>query len=50
MQTIQLNVDDSLFTQALEHIKSFVSHHKNKSNFEYKNDANEVIVSSAELK
>ena len=43
MQTIQLNVDDSLFTQALEHIKSFVSHHKNQSNFEYKNDADEVI-------
>lgn len=43
MQTIQLNVDDSLFAQALEHIKSFVSHHKNKSNFEYKNDADEVI-------
>jgi len=43
VQTIQLNVDDSLFTQALEHIKSFVSHHKNQSNFEYKNDADEVI-------
>ncbi|MEK6659473.1 MAG: hypothetical protein AABY36_07335 [Campylobacterota bacterium] len=43
MQTIQLNVDDSLFTQALEHIRSFVSHHKNGSNFEYKNDADEVV-------
>lgn len=43
MHTIQLNVDDSLFNQALEHIKSFVAHHKNESNFEYKNDANEVI-------
>ena len=43
MQTIQLNVDDSLFAQALEHIKSFVAHHKSKSNFEYKNHADEVI-------
>ena len=43
MQTIQLNVDESLFNQALEHIKSFVSHHKSKSNFEYKNDADEVV-------
>jgi len=43
VQTIQLNVDDSLFAQALEHIRNFVSHHKNESNFEYKNDADEVI-------
>lgn len=43
MQTIQLNVDDSLFSQALEHVKSFVAHHKNKSNFEYKNDADEIV-------
>jgi len=43
VQTIQLNVDDSLFIQALEHIKIFVSHHKNQSNFEYKNDTDEVV-------
>lgn len=43
MQTIQLNVDDSLFAQALEHIRTFVAHHKSKSNFEYKNDAGEVV-------
>ncbi|HRF56841.1 MAG TPA: hypothetical protein PLV58_05525 [Campylobacterales bacterium] len=43
MQTIQLNVDDSLFAQAVEHIKSFVSHHKDESNFKYKNDADEVV-------
>jgi len=43
MQTIQLNVDDSLFVQALEHVRNFVAHHKNKSNFEYKNDADEII-------
>ena len=43
MQTIQLNIDDSLFNQALEHIKSFVSHYGSKSNFEYKNDADEVV-------
>ena len=43
MQTIQLNVDDSLFTQAVEHIKSFVSRHKDESNFKYKNDKDEVV-------
>lgn len=43
MQTIQLNVDETLFAQALEHIKSFVAHHKHESNFEYKNEANEIV-------
>lgn len=43
MQTIWLNIDDSLFAQALEHIKSFVAHHKNRSSFEYKNDAGEIV-------
>lgn len=43
MQTIQLSVDDSLFAQAIEHIKSFVLYHKDESAFKYKNDADEVV-------
>jgi len=44
MQTINLNIDDSLFNQALEHWKNFLSQHKNQSaNFTYIDDMGDTI-------
>ena len=43
MTTIQLNVDESIFTQALEHIKSFVSKHKTESKYEYIDSIGDII-------
>ena len=43
MQTIQLNVSDSIYKQALEHIKSFVSAHQTDSKYEYVDSMGDVI-------
>ena len=43
METIQLNVDESIFAQALEHIKSFVSQHNRESKYEYIDKLGDVI-------
>ncbi len=43
MQTIQLNVTDSIYKQALEHIKSFVASHQTQSKYEYIDSIGDVI-------
>ena len=43
MQTIQLNVTDSIYKQALEHIKSFVASHQTQSKYEYIDSISDVI-------
>ena len=43
MQTIQLNVTDSIYKQALEHIKLFVLSHQNESRYEYIDSIGDVI-------
>jgi len=44
MQTINLNIDDSLLNQAVQHLKSFLSQHKNQnSNFTYIDDIGDRI-------
>jgi len=43
MQTIQLNVTDSIYKQALEHIKSFASSHQTQSKYEYVDSIGDVI-------
>ncbi len=43
MQTIQLNVTDSIYKQALEHIKSFVLSHQSESRYEYIDSIGDVI-------
>jgi len=43
MQTVQLQVQDDLLTQALEYIKDFVAKHKNKCNYKYIDDLGDTI-------
>ena len=43
MATIQLNVNDSIFAQALEHIKTFVSAHQNESKYFYIDEIGDTI-------
>ena len=43
MQTIQLNVSESIYKQASEHIKSFVASHQSESRYEYIDNIGDVI-------
>ncbi len=43
MQTIQLNVSNSIYQQALAHIESFVSAHQTDSKYEYIDEIGDVI-------
>ncbi|CAA6810349.1 MAG: Unknown protein [uncultured Sulfurovum sp.] len=44
MQTINLNIDDSLLNQAIQHWKNFLSQHQKESvNFTYVDDIGDTI-------
>ena len=43
MHTIQLNVSESIYKQALEHIKLFVSNHNTESKYEYIDELGDVV-------
>jgi len=43
MTAIQLNVDDSIFAQALEYVKDFVFKHNKESKYLYIDDMGDII-------